>query len=261
MNPVASVWYGVDPLTEKYPNMSAYVYCAGNPIVLIDPNGKSWYKNNKTGKFKFFWDKGIHKGYTYMGDYLDNSATKTYYSMFGDTYKMGTLEAKVARNIDDMLWHQIDDDAKFTSQYSRQYANYTSFRTTIDLRPYYKKPSFLSSPVPQIRFNYAGCEGNINIYNNHVTLYIAYLFGVPQKTRIYGGKKYTTQGFSGLHGNSMFKMTGNNDKNPALVVNNSNNYNIVHIKYNTETRIRNLKYINALIDYRLNYYRNKKNRK
>ena len=40
MNPVASIWYGVDPLTEKYITIGAYVYCAGNPIRLIDPDGK-----------------------------------------------------------------------------------------------------------------------------------------------------------------------------------------------------------------------------
>ena len=40
MNPVASVWYGVDPLTEQYVEISAYVYCHGNPIMLIDPDGQ-----------------------------------------------------------------------------------------------------------------------------------------------------------------------------------------------------------------------------
>ena len=39
MNPVASVWYGVDPHTEKYTNVSAYTYCLGNPIKLADING------------------------------------------------------------------------------------------------------------------------------------------------------------------------------------------------------------------------------
>ena len=38
MNPVASVWYGIDPHAEKYSNMGAYVYCAANPIKLIDPD-------------------------------------------------------------------------------------------------------------------------------------------------------------------------------------------------------------------------------
>ena len=43
MQPMASIWYGVDPLTEKYPNVSAYTYCLGNPVRLIDTDGKKVY--------------------------------------------------------------------------------------------------------------------------------------------------------------------------------------------------------------------------
>jgi len=38
--PVLALWYGVDALAEKYPNMGGYVYCYGNPINLVDPDGK-----------------------------------------------------------------------------------------------------------------------------------------------------------------------------------------------------------------------------
>ncbi len=38
-----SIWLSVDPMADKYPSMSPYVYCADNPIMLFDPNGqKSW---------------------------------------------------------------------------------------------------------------------------------------------------------------------------------------------------------------------------
>ena len=47
MNPVASVWYGVDPLAEQYVTTGAYVYCLGNPINLIDKLGKQSEKPNK----------------------------------------------------------------------------------------------------------------------------------------------------------------------------------------------------------------------
>ena len=30
----------VDPLVDKYPSLTPYVYCANNPLVYIDPNGK-----------------------------------------------------------------------------------------------------------------------------------------------------------------------------------------------------------------------------
>ena len=40
MNPVTSLWYGVDALTEKYPTIGGYVYCAGNPVKLVDLDGR-----------------------------------------------------------------------------------------------------------------------------------------------------------------------------------------------------------------------------
>ena len=39
MDPVASIWYGVDPLTESYELIGAFVYAASNPVVVIDPDG------------------------------------------------------------------------------------------------------------------------------------------------------------------------------------------------------------------------------
>ena len=41
MNPVTSMWYGVDPLAEKYVLSGSYVYCLGNPVKLVDPDGKA----------------------------------------------------------------------------------------------------------------------------------------------------------------------------------------------------------------------------
>ena len=35
-----SVWLSVDPMSDKYPNMSPYVYCADNPVKLVDPDGE-----------------------------------------------------------------------------------------------------------------------------------------------------------------------------------------------------------------------------
>ena len=35
-----TMWLSVDPLADKYPNISPYAYCAWNPIKLIDPDGQ-----------------------------------------------------------------------------------------------------------------------------------------------------------------------------------------------------------------------------
>ncbi|MBP5562434.1 MAG: RHS repeat-associated core domain-containing protein, partial [Bacteroidales bacterium] len=36
-----SVWLSVDPMSDKYASLSPYVYCANNPVKLVDPNGDS----------------------------------------------------------------------------------------------------------------------------------------------------------------------------------------------------------------------------
>ena len=37
-----SVWLSVDPMSDKYPSLSPYVYCADNPVKLVDPNGEAF---------------------------------------------------------------------------------------------------------------------------------------------------------------------------------------------------------------------------
>jgi len=32
-----------DPMAEKYYSISPYVYCGGNPVNRIDPNGMDWF--------------------------------------------------------------------------------------------------------------------------------------------------------------------------------------------------------------------------
>ena len=39
-DPAIARWMSVDPMAEKYYPMSPYGYCAGNPIIIIDPDGK-----------------------------------------------------------------------------------------------------------------------------------------------------------------------------------------------------------------------------
>ena len=35
-----SVWLSVDPMAAKYPSLSPFVYCANNPVKLVDPDGE-----------------------------------------------------------------------------------------------------------------------------------------------------------------------------------------------------------------------------
>jgi len=49
-DPQKSFFYGVDPMSDKYPNQSNYIYCSNNPIRLIDPNGMDEWELNSKGE-------------------------------------------------------------------------------------------------------------------------------------------------------------------------------------------------------------------
>ena len=43
-DPASGRFTSMDPLCEKYYNISPYSYCAGNPVNRIDPDGRDWYQ-------------------------------------------------------------------------------------------------------------------------------------------------------------------------------------------------------------------------
>lgn len=57
-----SIWLSVDPKSDKYPSLSPYVYCANNPIKLVDPDGEEiWIIGEDGSRVKYT------QGMTYDG--------------------------------------------------------------------------------------------------------------------------------------------------------------------------------------------------
>ena len=46
-------WMTPDPLSEKYYGSSPYAYCDGDLVNFIDPDGRSWFQNTKTGQIYY----------------------------------------------------------------------------------------------------------------------------------------------------------------------------------------------------------------
>ena len=53
-----TMWLSVDPLSDKYPSISPYAYCAWNPIRLIDPDGRDVWEVDGKGHVRRTDDDG-----------------------------------------------------------------------------------------------------------------------------------------------------------------------------------------------------------
>ena len=78
-NSALSIWLSVDPMSDKYPGVSPYTYCANNPVRLVDPDGRTW-KEKKDGRFASYL---INQAKMRQAELL-----KKNYSIESEEYKM-----------------------------------------------------------------------------------------------------------------------------------------------------------------------------
>ena len=97
MNPMASIWYGVDPLAEKFPVYFGYSYCYGNPTVFIDYKGKYPTKKEAAKLANHIYDGKA-------GDIVDGWTLKyVYTSKYSDSFKAGLYTKKTNGKIEYVL--------------------------------------------------------------------------------------------------------------------------------------------------------------
>jgi RHS repeat-associated protein len=104
-----SVWLSVDPLASKYPSTSAYMYCLGNPVMLIDPNGESsttpYWEDKISGKIvwtSFNGEPKKNKGdWKYLGETItrtDNNGNTKYHDQYGKSHTSVPLREAEAKD-------------------------------------------------------------------------------------------------------------------------------------------------------------------
>jgi RHS repeat-associated protein len=59
-DPTTALWFGTDPLAHKYPMNSPYVYCNGNPVKYVDPDGRDWITASYGDDTFVFYDERVH---------------------------------------------------------------------------------------------------------------------------------------------------------------------------------------------------------
>ena len=93
-NPAIARWTAADPLSEKYYGISPYVYCLGNPISIIDPNGMDIWTMDEKGNVVWVKESDDHRLYYMNNDGLlsDDYVSVSDRSVLDDLTK---TEAKV----------------------------------------------------------------------------------------------------------------------------------------------------------------------
>jgi RHS repeat-associated protein len=85
-------WLSVDPMTDKYPSISPYAYCAWNPVKLVDPDGR------EMDNYLIFENGQIFKEETY-----DNTNKYTYIRDDGTEVDLGTYSVSQNDKCEDMV--------------------------------------------------------------------------------------------------------------------------------------------------------------
>ena len=101
-------WLSVDPMADKYPGLSPYNYCAWNPVKLVDPDGRDWYRyTDNDGNVQERWFK------TSTFQYKDNE---------GNTWEnIGTDRVTIQNNVLTHQYQSIDENGEYhlhTKKYS-----------------------------------------------------------------------------------------------------------------------------------------------
>lgn len=108
-------WMSVDPLQKKYPNLSPYEFCAGNPILFIDPDGKEIVihfldKYGKAQIVKYTANMTANSGNAFVDETI--SSLNLLYS--GSEKGKEVVSAAIATEyVVDVFYTNVDDDFSY----------------------------------------------------------------------------------------------------------------------------------------------------
>ena len=113
-DPVLARWHSVDPLADKYPDVSPYVYCNNNAVNAVDPDGKDVliiYKD-KQGNHQIFHFTGFHGKKTIR--IPNNQFVKDFITAYNYNIKNGggdkLKEAVTNHKYEIYVYNSLDDD-------------------------------------------------------------------------------------------------------------------------------------------------------
>ena len=92
-----TMWLSVDPMSDKYPSISPYAYCAWNPIKLVDPDGREitlWIEDGSGNIYEY------KPNMTPTGDAAAQQQIQTLNEMYSSSLGQEMLDALIGSTND-----------------------------------------------------------------------------------------------------------------------------------------------------------------
>ena len=124
---VLAAWLSVDPMSDKYPSISPYAYCAWNPLKMVDPEGKEVEYDSFFDRCYVFVARICSKGFrmryndlkdskeVYVFNYNDNGDNKltTDGEKLFINYSLDPASRKDGSTIISLLMHETEHAVQF----------------------------------------------------------------------------------------------------------------------------------------------------
>jgi len=127
-----SVWLSVDPMASKYPSLSPYVYCANNPVRVVDPDGEDYVvvvddqSKTITIKATYYVTKDTKEGMEMGFQYFASQEQNLSYAMEnGESYSI-KFDLSIAGEYD--TWNEAYDA---WSSSGNKYSNFCMSGSTL----------------------------------------------------------------------------------------------------------------------------------
>ena len=219
-SPGTAMWLSQDPLAEKYYPLTPYMYCAGSPGNVVDPEGEDWYRFlGRDGLVHYVYDDNVYSASSLLemgidGEYLGKTyideETNTYFSLFGErmSYKNKSGE------LNSLTWLYQHIDNLIIEYYSREPSEPTPYEDFywggLQPRKYGKEYSFIFKGQFEGE-SFSSSDGTVFVPINNPNNAIATIWESPKKQ-----PRRMTDKFGYLNLNGHF-LRINNDKGTDIV--------------------------------------------